>query len=117
MPGSLARTLGINLGILLAFAGAAAAQSIPEQGSGAAAPGTVDCTQAEVDYAADPAATREETIASMDRALYRSLSRFDACQTSQAGTAGGGGASGGGGADGGGGAAGGGGSVAASDMS
>lgn len=112
VPGSLSRRTGIGLAAWLALVGAAAAQAISEPDSGAATSGTLDCTEVSVDYTADPDATRGERIAAMDRALFRSLSKYDACQAARTGAAGGG-------AAGGSGAAGiqGGGSVAATDMS
>jgi len=84
-----------------------------------------DCSDTSIAYIDDPSLTIEEKTALMDRALYNSLSRFDACHDAQPksdASAGGGGASGGGSAgDSGSGssagsAASGGGSVAASDM-
>jgi hypothetical protein len=65
------------------FAYAAEAQSIPKEGSGASSPGSVDCTEINVKYVDDPSLTREEKIALMDRALFRSLGKFDECKTSQ----------------------------------
>lgn len=57
-----------------------------------------DCTQIQVDYANDPTLTDAEKLALMDRALFTSLSRYDACanQTSNASADGGSGSGGGG---------------------
>ncbi len=79
----------------LALGGIAVAQSdttAPPLGEG------IDCTEVTVDYAHDPALTRAEQIVAMDRALDRSLSKFDACQTEAKNTSpdSGGGAAGGG---------------------
>jgi hypothetical protein len=41
----------------------------------------VDCTKVTVDYIDKLSLTRDERIAAMDRALLRSLSKFDACNT------------------------------------
>jgi hypothetical protein len=111
--------------VLAMWQGQALAQSSgstePQGGIGTAR----DCSDTSIGYIDDPSLTIEEKTALMDRALYNSLSRFDACQDAQAqsdASADGGGASGGGTAgDSGSGsnagsAASGGGSVAASDM-
>lgn len=73
-----------------------------------------DCTEISVGYEDDPTLTNEEKLALMDRGLFQSLSRFDACQNS---VQGGGGAAGSNGATGNGSGSGGGASVASSDMS
>jgi hypothetical protein len=96
------------LGILL-ISPLAVAQSIPQNGNGAA-----DCTEVDIKFVDDPTLTREENIHLMDQALIRSLSKFDACMTSQDSTSSAGGSSGSAGF---GGSTGGGGSIAASDMS
>jgi hypothetical protein len=75
--------LTFSLVILVSFAYAAEAQSIPKEGSGAAFPGSVDCTEINIKYFDDPSLTREEKIDLMDRALFRSLGKFDECKTSQ----------------------------------
>lgn len=97
------------------------AQTLTESGDHAAQPGTLDCTEISIDYLNDPRLTREERIALMDRALQKSLSQFDACETARtdsAGSADGSGAagSGAGGASGDTGTAGGQKSLAAQDM-
>lgn len=71
-----------------------------------------DCTEILVGYEDDPTLTNEEKLALMDRGLFQSLSRFDACQNAAQG----GGGGGSNGAGGGGSGAGGGASVASSDM-
>lgn len=43
-----------------------------------------DCTDIAISYKQDPALTREELIANMDRAFFESLHKFDTCQGSQA---------------------------------
>ena len=96
------------LGILL-ISPLAVAQSITQNGNGAA-----DCTEVEIKYAEDPTLTREENIQLMDQTLIRSLSRFDACMTSTAASSSAGGRSG---STGSGSSTNGGGSIAASDMS
>lgn len=105
--------IALGIGISLASAGVSLAQSIPEKGSGASAPSSIDCTKVSVEYADDPSLTREEKLQLMDQALLRSLSKFDACQNSQAGSAAGGSA----GSDAASNAAGGSGSIPAADMS
>jgi hypothetical protein len=76
---------GVAFGIVFFgfFAYAAEAQSIPKEGSGASSPGSVDCTEINIKYLDDPSLTREEKIALMDIALFRSLGKFDECKTSQ----------------------------------
>ena len=67
-----------------------------------------DCTKIDIDYQDDDLLTPEERLARMDAAFFASLSKFDACQTSQSGTsasASGGGDTGNGDSAGGGGAA------------
>ena len=55
--------------------------------SGEVAPGStgssVDCSEITIDYVDDPSLTREEKIAVMDEALFRSLSKFESCETSR----------------------------------
>lgn len=46
----------------------------PELGSG------LDCTSVELDFKDDPALTRQERLAQMDRALMESLERFELCE-------------------------------------
>ncbi|TQV77957.1 hypothetical protein [Denitrobaculum tricleocarpae] len=70
------------------------AQTIAEPDNPAGAPGSIDCTEVSVDYLEDPTLTHEERIALMDRALLKSLSQFDACQTAQGGSSGNSGGSG-----------------------
>ena len=43
-----------------------------------------DCTDVEIDYTDDPKLTREEKLALMDEALFRALSKYDACQEAKA---------------------------------
>ena len=92
---SVGQCLGITLPLV--FATALQAQVLSESGSGAASPGTLDCTEVAVDYLNDPNLTREERIALMDRALMKSLNQFDACQTARNGSAGNSGSGGSGG--------------------
>ncbi len=97
-------SLGLCLGILL-FAPAAPllqAQTASESGDDFATSDTLDCTKVSIDYLNDPNLTREERIALMDRALMKSLSEFDACQTAQSSNSGGGGGGAAGAGDGGG---------------
>jgi hypothetical protein len=47
-----------------------------------------DCTEININYKLDGNLTREEAISRMDEAFYESLSKFDACQTSQSGASG-----------------------------
>ena len=51
--------------------------------SGEVAPGStgssIDCSEITIDYVDDPSLTREEKIAVMDEALFRSLSKFESC--------------------------------------
>ncbi len=91
----------LGMSTSLTVTGVSRAQTLTESGDGAAAPGSVDCTEVSVDYQEDPTLTREERIAMMDRALSRSLNRYDACQTARNGSTGGGGGAGGGGGSGG----------------
>ena len=65
--------------LVLAHPLALGAQSISDEGNGIAVPGTVDCTDISVDYVDEAALTPDEKIARMDRALFRSLSKFDLC--------------------------------------
>lgn len=115
MRGSLNGWAALIAGTCIASAGASHAQSIPDQGSGAIRPGEVDCTEVNVDFQNDPSLTREERIALMDQALMRSLSKYDACQTSNESMASA--EDGGAGTGGGAGSAGKAGSTASSDMS
>lgn len=116
----ISRKKGNLRGLLLCglvFAAPALAQTqtaSPNQGGLGTAQ---DCTKVSVDYANDPTLTVDEKIALMDRALYESLSRYDACMSAAA-NGGGGGSGGGGGMTGteGGGEAQGANSVASSDM-
>jgi len=103
----------LSIGLFISCVYVSNAQSIPQEGDGAALPGSIDCTKVEIEYADDPSLTREEKIALMDNALLRSLSKFDACKTSQADDSSGG-SSGSVASEG---AASGGGSMASSDMS
>ena len=75
--------VAFSVGTLVSFAYAAEAQSIPKDGSGAALPGSVDCTEVKIKYVDDPSLTRAEKIVLMDRALLRSLGKFDDCKLSQ----------------------------------
>jgi hypothetical protein len=115
---ALGAAFGAAFGLALAAGAAAQDGNAPAGTALPPAAGTeTDCTKVTVDYADEPTHTREERIAAMDRALYRSLSKFDACQTAATtgGAAPANGAAGGGGSDG---ATGGGGvSTAASDIS
>lgn len=83
----------------------AQAQTLSSQGDGAGTAGNHDCTEVSVDYMNDPTLTDAEKLALMDQALQRSLSKYDACQTSKSNAdgGGGGGVSGSGGGSGGGG--------------
>jgi hypothetical protein len=107
-------SIAVSVGTFFSFAYAAEAQSIPKEGSGASLPGSVDCTEVEIEYVDDPSLTRAENIALMDRALLRSLGKFDDCKTSQTSSSSAGGNSS---SDSSGQNTGGGGSVASSDMS
>ncbi|RLA18524.1 MAG: hypothetical protein DRQ56_07330 [Gammaproteobacteria bacterium] len=63
-----------------------------------------DCTEVKIDYVGDMTLTREEKLERMDQALFKSLHKFDSCQSTAAGgstSQGGGGSSGGSGAEGG----------------
>jgi hypothetical protein len=53
---------------------------------------SIDCTDVRVDYADDPTLTREERIRLMDKAYYKSLNKFELCQSAKkmAATSGGG---------------------------
>ncbi len=42
---------------------------------------SIDCTDVQVDYADDPTLTREERIHLMDKAFYKSLDKFELCQS------------------------------------
>ena len=44
---------------------------------------SIDCSEITIDYVEDPSLTREEKIAVMDEALFRSLSEFESCETSR----------------------------------
>ena len=109
--------VGVSSGISYSLA-----QNLTTKSDSFVSLGGVDCTEVSVDYEDDPTLTSAEKLALMDQALQRSLSKYDACQTSTGATASGGAA---GGSDGGGGGGGGGGidgevaggSVASSDMS
>ena len=72
-----------------------------------------DCTDVAVDYANNPNLTRDEKLALMDEALFRALSKFDACQEALSATSGSAGSTGTGGTSSGGGS----GSLASSDIS
>ena len=78
-------TLGILF--LAAFgllaAGPAAAQSDIDQANSGAGAGTYDCTEAQIDYSDDESLTPAEKLALMDKALNRSLSQYDACQSAR----------------------------------
>jgi hypothetical protein len=84
-----------------------------------ATPGVAyDCTDIKLNHEYDAALTREENLELMDRALFQSLSKFDACQDNQANSSGGGGGGNDGGSEGKGNSPGeSGSSVASSDMS
>jgi hypothetical protein len=61
---------------------------------------SIDCMDVQVDYADNPTLTREERIHLMDKALYKSLNKFELCQSAKKmvetnGTKGGNGANGG----------------------
>jgi hypothetical protein len=49
-----------------------------------------DCTDIKLNHEYDASLTREENLELMDRALFQSLSKFDACQGNQASSNGGG---------------------------
>ena len=74
--------VAFSFGTLVSLAYGAEAQSIPKDGSGAALPGSVDCTEVKIKYVDDPSLTRAEKIVLMDRALLRSLGKFDDCKLS-----------------------------------
>ena len=44
---------------------------------------SIDCTDVQVDYADDPTLTREERIHLMDKAFYKSLDKFELCQSAK----------------------------------
>lgn len=44
---------------------------------------SIDCTDVQVDYADNPTLTREERIHLMDKALYKSLNKFELCQSAK----------------------------------
>ena len=75
--------VAFSVGTLVSFAYAAEAQSIPKDGSGAALPGSVDCSEVKIKYADDTELTKAEKITLMDKELLRSLSKFDDCKISQ----------------------------------
>ncbi|MEE8288562.1 MAG: hypothetical protein V3R25_04010, partial [Nitrosomonadaceae bacterium] len=44
---------------------------------------SIDCTDIRVDYKDDPALTREERIRLMDEAYYKSLNKYELCQSAK----------------------------------
>jgi len=44
---------------------------------------SVDCADIRVNYADDPTLTREERIGLMDKAYYKSLNKFELCQSAK----------------------------------
>ncbi len=96
MAGRLgAMALGLACG--LGLAGGALAERTTPQSTTPALGNGIDCTKVSVEYIDDPSLTREERLAVMDRALNRSLTKFEYCQdptksTSAAVEGGGGGA-------------------------
>lgn len=44
---------------------------------------SIDCKDVQVDYADDPTLTREERIHLMDKAFYKSLDKFELCQSAK----------------------------------
>lgn len=86
----------IAIGVFVA--GHSFAQSAPEKQKPSVVGTVFDCADVTVDYQNDPSLTHDENLALMDKALYQSLSKFDACQEARenannssggAGTAGG----------------------------
>jgi hypothetical protein len=78
------------VGLFACIAGEQAlAQSQPAAKQLAVPSMTFDCTNVTVDYSNDPSLTREEKLQLMDQALFKSLSKFDACQRSQSNAGGG----------------------------
>ena len=66
----------------------ASAQSKPEAKKSAIPSMAFDCTNVSVNYMNDPSLTQDEKLALMNQALFESLSKFDACQRSQANSGG-----------------------------
>lgn len=56
-----------------------------------------DCTKAEVNFADDPSLTKAEKSELMDKALFQSLAKYDACKSAKEASAAGGQSGGGGG--------------------
>ncbi len=83
MFGKIINGLVFSVGAFISFAYTVEAQSMLEKGNGLALPGSVECTDVKIQYVDDPTLTRTENIALMDRALIRSLGKFDDCKTSQ----------------------------------
>ena len=44
---------------------------------------SIDCSDVKVDYVDDPTLTREERIRLMDKAFYKSLNKFELCQSTK----------------------------------
>ena len=82
---SIKSVSGLALGMMsqVFFAYAVEAQSIPKDGSGAAQPDFVDCSEVKIKYADAAELTKAEKITLMDKELFRSLSKFDDCKISQ----------------------------------
>lgn len=72
--------------LVVPLTGTAHAQANEPSETGAVKMPAVDCTDVHVDYEDDPTLTKEERLVLMERAFYRSLSRFDACRASVTGT-------------------------------
>ena len=62
----------------------AIAQTNTEAKSNSPSYTVLDCDDVSIQYADDPKLTREERLVLMDQALRRALSKYEACQTSQA---------------------------------
>lgn len=82
-----------GISVALLFPAGLLAQTLSETENAAGKPGTLDCTKVSIDYLNDPTLTHDERIALMDRALLKSLSQYDACQTAGTGSSGAGGGS------------------------
>lgn len=67
----------------LLAAGPASAQSDIDQVNSGAGAGAYDCTEVQIDYSDDESLTPAEKLALMDKALHRSLSQYDACQSAR----------------------------------